>query len=106
MIVDPGDWLPLAGLGFIGACSALGVAGAWAIGRARGMRDALRENNEAAATRERIERMERSLQTVAEEIERLGEVQRFALKLIGDRVAEVEQPQNPQMQVGRVITPH
>jgi hypothetical protein len=106
MVVDPGDWLPLAGLGFIGACSALGVAGAWAVGRARGMRDALRENNEAAATRERVERMERSLQTVAEEIERLGEVQRFALKLIGERVAVVEPPPKPHESMGRVITPH
>lgn len=104
-MVDVGVWIPIIGLGMIGACTALGVAGAWAIGRARGMRDALRENNEAAATRERVERMERSLEAVAEEIERLGEVQRFALKLIGDRVAEIDQPQ-PQLPTGRVITPH
>ena len=106
MIVDPGDWLPLVGLGMIGACTALGVAGAFAVGRARGMRDALRENSEMKETRERVERMERSLDTVAEEMERLGEVQRFALKLIGERVADIDRSVQPQLPAGRVVTPH
>ena len=105
MVVDPGDWLPLVGLSMIGACTALGVAGAYAIGRARGMRDALRDNNENAQTRERVERIEQSVHAVAEEIERLGEVQRFALKLIGDKVADVTAPP-PPVPGGRVITPH
>ena len=105
MIVDPGDWLPLAGLSMIAACTALGVAGAWAMGRARGVRDALRMRDEELDTRARLERMERSLQAVAEEIERLGEVQRFALKVISDRVSEATAPE-PMLPQGRVITPH
>ena len=56
-MIDPGDWLPIISLGMIAAATALGVAGAWAIGRARGMRDALRENNEMDTTRERVESM-------------------------------------------------
>ena len=105
MVIDPGDWLPLVGLGMIAACTALGVAGAWAIGRARGVRDAMQLRDEELDTRARIERMERSLQAVAEEIERLGEVQRFALKVISDRVSDTTAP-DPRLAQGRVITPH
>ena len=105
MIVDPGDWLPLAGLAMIAVCTALGVCGAWALGRARGVKDAMRMRDEELDSRARIERMERSLQAVAEEIERLGEVQRFALKVISDRVSETTAPE-PLLPQGRVITPH
>jgi hypothetical protein len=79
------------------------IAGAWAIGRARGMQDAARFRDGEADTHARIERMERTLETVAEEIERLGEVQRFALKIIGDKAVSPEPPRLPH---GRVITPH
>ena len=61
--------------------------------------------DEELDTRARIERMERSLQAVAEEIERLGEVQRFALKVISDRVSESTSP-DTRLSQGRVITPH
>ena len=105
MVIDPGDWLPLVGLGMIGACTALGVAGAWAMGRARGVREARGLRDEELDTRARIERMERSLQAVAEEIERLGEVQRFALKVISDRVSETTAPES-RLSPGRVVTPH
>ena len=105
MIIDPGDWLPLVGLGMIAACTAIGVAGAWALGRARGVRDAMRLRDEELDSRARIERMERSLQAVAEEIERLGEVQRFALKVISDRVSDTSSP-DPRLSQGRVNTPH
>ena len=105
MVIDPGDWLPLVGLGMIGACTALGVAGAWAVGRARGVREAMGLREDEMDTRARIERMERSLQAVAEEIERLGEVQRFALKVISDRVSESSSPEQ-RLSQGRVVTPH
>ncbi|HEU4994954.1 MAG TPA: hypothetical protein VFT29_09040 [Gemmatimonadaceae bacterium] len=62
------------------------------------------ERLQDADTHARIERMERSLESVAEEIERLGEVQRFALELIGERAAAAPEPVKPAM--GRVITPH
>lgn len=105
MVVDPGDWLPIMGITFMGACTAVAIAGAWMGGRARGMRDGLRESNETAQLRDKVERMEHTLHSVAEEIERLGEVQRFALKVISDRVSEVSDPA-PQLPMGRVNTPH
>ncbi|MFN8581358.1 MAG: hypothetical protein U0163_10330 [Gemmatimonadaceae bacterium] len=106
MIVDPGDWLPLFGLTLVAGCTIVGVAGAWAAGRARGVQDALRKNDELTETKLRIERMEQSLTAVAQEIERLGEVQRFALKLIGERVADAQEIPRAHAQLGRVITPH
>ena len=53
--------------------------------------------------RELLERMERSIESVAIEVERLGESDRFAAQLLAARVvgpAEVKAPG------GRVITPH
>jgi hypothetical protein len=48
--------------------------------------------------------MERMLETMAEEIERLGESQRFLVKVLGDRQLPpgTEAPKPPK----RVITPH
>jgi hypothetical protein len=106
-MVDPGEWLPLLGVGLLAMTTIVGIGGAWAHGRLRGMQDAARRRDEEMDTQGRLERMERTLATVAEEIERLGEVQRFALKVIaekaGVRGAETEPPQQSQ---GRVITPH
>ena len=104
MRFDPGEWLPLIGVLMIAGTTVVGIVGAWAHGRARGMRDAMREQVREGDTHARIERMERSLQAVAEEIERLGEVQRFALKVISDRALSAEEKK--QLPHGRVITPH
>ena len=106
MMVDPGDWLPLLGLILVAGCTVLGVAGAWAVGRARGVHDALAKNDELTETKLRIERMEQSLTAVAQEMERLGEVQRFALKLIAERVADAPEIPRAHAPLGRVITPH
>jgi hypothetical protein len=57
-------------------------------------------------SRARLERMERSLEAVSEEIERLGEVQRFALKVIADRVSDADAQDPIRLPQGRVITPH
>lgn len=102
--MDPGDYLPLIGVGMLCVTTALAVAGAWALGRARGAQDSMRFRGEEADTHARIERMERHLEAVAEEIERLGEVQRFALKVIGDKVVDTTEP--ARLPHGRVITPH
>jgi len=103
-MVDPGDWIPLIALLIMAGSMVAGVAGAFALGRARGARDAMREQLRESDSHARLERMERSLDAVAEEIERLGEVQRFALKVIGDKaIGSAEPAKLPQ---GRVITPH
>ena len=103
-MVDPGEWLPLVGIGVMTFSMVVGMLGAWAVGRARGMRDAAKDHQRDADTHERIERMERSLEAVSEEIERLGEVQRFALKLVAERALPTAEPAKPLH--GRVITPH
>jgi hypothetical protein len=102
-MVDPGEWLPLIGVGLLVVTTVGSIAGAWAIGRARGFREALRRREEEADTYERIQQMQRSLESVAEEIERLGEVQRFALKVIADKAVGGEPP---RIISGRVTTPH
>src|SRR5215211_5205499 len=104
MRVDPNDWLPIIGIGVMTFSMAVGMMGAWAVGRARGMRDATKDQLREADTHERIERMERSLEAVSEEIERLGEVQRFALKLVAERALPSTEAGRPP--IGRVITPH
>ncbi|HJQ22068.1 MAG TPA: hypothetical protein VJ867_17120 [Gemmatimonadaceae bacterium] len=104
-MIDPGDWLPLAGVMLLGGTTIVGIVGAYAYGKMRGQRDGVCEQMQQGDTHARIERMERSLLAVAEEIERLGEVQRFALKVIGDKaLASGEKP--PALPQGRVITPH
>jgi hypothetical protein len=104
MRVDPGDWIPIIGLAIMGGCMVVGIVGAWAMGRARGVQDAMKNQLREVDTHERIERMERSLEAVSEEIERLGEVQRFALKLVAERSLPSAETVRPSM--GRVITPH
>ena len=104
MVVDPGDYLPLIAVGLLAITTLGSIAGAWALGRMRGMRDAMRLRDDEASTQQRIENMQRTLESVAEEIERLGEVQRFALKVLADRATAPGEP--PRLQQGRVITPH
>jgi|SRR5687768_6097074 hypothetical protein len=106
MYIDPGDYLPLMGVSMLAITTGFAIAGAWAMGRYRGLRDAQKLRDEELDSRARLERMERSLEAVSEEIERLGEVQRFALKVIADKVSDAE-PQEPiRLPHGRVITPH
>ena len=106
MYIDPGDYLPLMGVSLLTITTGFSIVGAWAMGRNRGLRDAQQLRDDELDSRARIERMEKTLETMSEEIERLGEVQRFALKVIADKVSEAE-PQEPiRLPHGRVITPH
>lgn len=68
---DPGEYLPLLCVSLLAATTFVGIAGAWAAGRLRGMRDAAGNQLRESDTHARIERMEKSLEAVAEEIERL-----------------------------------
>ena len=104
MLHDPGEYLPLIGVALLSLTTLIAIGGAWAMGRVRGMQEATRLRERELDTHARLERMERHLEAVAEEIERLGEVQRFALKVIGDKVVEGAEP--ARLPHGRVITPH
>ena len=61
----------------------------------------LRQTASAAtpAIDKRLERMEQAIESVAVEVERISEAQRFTAKLLADRAASA--PQQPE----RVITP-
>jgi hypothetical protein len=102
-MVDPNDWLPLLGVGLLIVTTMASIVGAYAMGRARGFRDAMLRRAEEGETRDRVQQMQRSLESVAEEIERLGEVQRFALKVIAEKAVASEPP---RIIAGRPVTPH
>ena len=104
MSIDPGDYLPLVGVALLSVTTLIAIGGAWAMGRVRGMQESQRLRDQEGDTHARIERMEQNLESISEEIERLGEVQRFALKVIGEKVVEASDP--PRLPHGRVITPH
>jgi hypothetical protein len=52
----------------------------------------------------RLERIEQAVDTIALEMERIGEGQRFVTKLLAERPASLSESTSAQR--GRVITPH
>jgi len=52
----------------------------------------------------RLERIEQAVDTIALEMERVGEGQRFVTKLLAERPTPISDAQS--LQRGRVITPH
>ena len=51
----------------------------------------------------RLARIEEAVETIAVEIERMGEGQRFVTKLLAEKAGQLEAPKNGG---GRVTTPH
>ena len=100
-MTDPGEWLPLIGVLMLAGTTVLSIAGAYALGRSR-RRDVLPERDHELA--ERTERMERLMEVMAVEVERIGEGQRFLVKVMADKQLGVsgDKPRSPE----RVITPH
>jgi hypothetical protein len=107
MGIGPDAWVPLVGIGLLLllVTTVGSIAGAWGIGRARGQQDAASLRERVTELEVTIQSMQRSLESSAAEIERLGEVQRLALKALAEKVASpVDAPRlHPP---GRVITPH
>lgn len=101
-MVDPGDYLPLIGVLMLAGTTVISIAGAYALGRSR-RRDlpSTRADPELA---ERMERVERLMEVMAIEVERIGEGQRFVVKVMSDRnlASGADRPRVPE----RVITPH
>jgi hypothetical protein len=81
----------------------ISIAGAYAIGRAR-RRERLEERTPDTADQLRVARMERMLETMAEEIERLGESQRFLVKIMN--VKQISPGSEAVKPPKRIITPH
>lgn len=104
MAVDIGELLPLIGVGMLAATTLGSIVGAYALGRSRrpGAPSLPREH----AVEERIERVERLMETMAIEIERIGEGQRFMTRVMTERgLPSGADPAAPRAS-GRVITPH
>lgn len=55
-----------------------------------------------AAFNDRLDRMEHAIDTIAVEVERVSEAQRFVTKVLAERKAVAPAPPAPE----RVITPH
>ena len=104
-MVDPTDWLPLIGVVMLAGTTVISIAGAYALGRSR--RRELPKPQFETNLADRVDRVERLMETMAVEIERLGEGQRFMIKVMSEKptsrpAADAPGPRSP----GRVITPH
>ena len=101
-MVDPTDWLPLIGVVMLAGTTIISIAGAYALGRSR--RRELPTPERGSDLADRVERVERLMETMAVEIERLGEGQRFMIKVMSEKPAlpGADATRSP----GRVITPH
>ena len=85
-----------------GGVSVGALAQAWAT-RRQGSRPSRRLD----ALEQRLERMEQAIDTIAVEVERVGEAHRFTARLLGEQrqAAAAPPPPAPQRPEG-VITPH
>ena len=104
-MVDPTDWLPLIGVVMLAGTTIISIAGAYALGRSRRRELPIQQRDDDLA--DRVERVERLMETMSIEIERLGEGQRFMIKVMSEKpaslpAADAPGPRSP----GRVITPH
>ena len=77
--MDPGELIALLGLFIGGVTLAGGLFGAWALGRMQGERKALDAGDDARSD-ERLTRIERMIEAMALDMERLAEAQRFVAR--------------------------
>jgi len=82
----------------------ISIAGAYALGRSR--RRELPQQQRDNDLADRVDRVERLMETMAIEIERLGEGQRFMIKVMSEKPALPNADASGQRSPGRVITPH
>ena len=101
--MDLDELIPVIGVALLVVTTFAALAGMLALGRARGFKEGSRQRGEDLDTHSRMDRLERQVELMSSEIDRLAEVQRFSLKVIGDRLDAAEAPRLSQ---GNVITPH
>ena len=87
--MDPGELIALLGLLLGGVTLAAGLFGAWALGRIQGERKTLdaTDNDQSDA---RLARMERMIEAMALDMERLAEAQRFVARQLPQTEARAE----------------
>jgi hypothetical protein len=92
--MDPGELIALLGLLLGGVALAGSLFGAWALGRMQGERKALDAagSDESAA---RLARLERMVEGIALDMERLAEAQRFVARQLPRPEAHTENPGVP-----------
>ena len=86
----------------VAALTGVGVLAHWIVERTNRLSRTLPRQT---VDNDRLQRLEQAVDTIAVEVERLGEGQRFVTKLLMERSSEVH-PTNAAAQRGRVITPH
>ena len=101
--MDLGELIPILGLLFGIGLTGMAVAGAYVLGRSRrNDREPVLPRDEEA--RARLERVEHILEAMTTEVERIGEGQRFIVKVLGEvPPRSVAEKKNV---MGHVITPH
>jgi hypothetical protein len=101
--MDLGELIPLLGLVLVIGCTGMAVAGAYVLGRSRRREpDVVQPRDEEAHAR--LERVEHALEALTMEMERIGEGQRFIVKVMGE--ASPRPAIEKKNAMGRVITPH
>ena len=84
------------------AVTTVGFAVAWLRARERALRAELARQRLAQDPNERLDRLQQAVETIAVEVERISEGQRFTTRLLAERGQAPERPRVPE----RVITPH
>ena len=100
--MDPGDLIPVMGIAMLAGTTLFSIIGAYALGKSR--RREVREVAPDPELADRVERVERLMESMAVEIERIGESQRFLVKVLSAKqiAPSADVPRTPE----RVITPH
>jgi hypothetical protein len=88
--------------GLISAVSFLSFSGmaAWTVVRLRRLREHGQGTRASAASEERLARLEQAVDTVALEMERSSEAQRFTARLLAERLGELA-PRVPERAAGQ-----
>jgi hypothetical protein len=96
----------LEALSVFGGGAVIAWAAAYAWGKWLKHRyDELRIERTTTADAERLARMETAIEALAVELERIGETQRYTLKLLGEHLPRALASGQPPKEA-RVITPH
>jgi hypothetical protein len=91
---DPGELIALLGLLLGGLAFAGALFGAWALGRMQAERNALDASDDDDSN-ERLARMERMIEAMALDMERLAEAQRFVARRLPTTEPRAEKEQVP-----------